>query len=85
VSAIHCYVIESENPHFARELSIYDDAKKEMPDILTGLLKYPFMNLSKVSTLHCLQSAWYIALLYIASVNWAYAQTNQPTDEVLKP
>jgi len=78
VSAIHRYVIESENPHFARELSIYDDAKKEMPDILTGLLKYPFMNLSKLSTLHCLQSAWYIALLSSASVNWAYAQSHLP-------
>ena len=83
VSAIHCYVIELENPHFARELSIYDDAKKEMPDILTGLLKYPFMNLSKVSTLRCLQSAWYVALLSSVSVNWASAQSNQPTDEVL--
>jgi iron complex outermembrane recepter protein len=83
VSAIHACAIESENPHFARELSIYDDAKKEMPDFLTGLLKNPSMNLSKVSTLHCLQSACYLALLSSLSVNWAYAQTEQPTDNVL--
>jgi len=83
VSAIHACAIESENPHFARELSIYDDAKKEMPDFLTGLLKNPSMNLSKVSTLHCLKSACYLALLCSLSVNWAYAQTEQPTDNVL--
>jgi iron complex outermembrane receptor protein len=83
VSAIHACAIESENPHFARELSIYDDAKKEMPDFLTGLLKNPSMNLSKVSTLHCLQSACYLALLSSLSVNWAYAQTEQPTDNIL--
>ena len=83
MSAIHECAIESENPHFARELSIYDDAKKEMPDFLTGLLKNPSMNLSKVSTLHCLQSACYLALLSSLSVNWAYAQTEQPTDNVL--
>jgi iron complex outermembrane recepter protein len=83
VSAIHASAIESENPHFARELSIYDDAKKEMPDFLTGLLKNPSMNLSKVSTLHCLQSACYLALLSSLSVNWAYAQTEQPTDSIL--
>ena len=83
VSAIHECAIESENPHFARELSIYDDAKKEMPDFLTGLLKNPSMNLSKVSTLHCLQSACYLALLSSLSVNWAYAQTEQPTDNIL--
>jgi len=41
------------------------------------------MNLSKLSTQHCLQSAWYIALLSSVSVSWAYAQTNLPTDEVL--
>ena len=83
MSAIHECAIESENPHFARELSIYDDAKKEMPDFLTGLLKNPSMNLSKVSTLHCLQSACYLALLSSLSVNWAYAQTEQPTDNIL--
>ena len=83
MSAIHACAIESENPHFARELSIYDDAKKEMPDFLTGLLKNPSMNLSKVSTLHCLQSACYLALLSSLSVNWAYAQTEQPTDNIL--
>ena len=83
VSAIHACAIESENPHFARELSIYDDAKKEMPDFLTGLLKNPSMNLSKVSTLHCLQSACYTALLSSLSLNWAFAQTEQPTDNVL--
>jgi hypothetical protein len=33
VSAIYSCAIELENPHFARELSIYDDAKKEMPNI----------------------------------------------------
>ena len=54
-----------------------------MPDFLTGLLKNPSMNLSKVSTLHCLQSACYLALLSSLSVNWAYAQTEQPTDNVL--
>jgi iron complex outermembrane receptor protein len=83
VSAIHACAIESENPHFARELSIYDDAKKEMPDFLTGLLKYPSMNLSKVSTLHCLQSTCYLALLSSLSLNCAYAQTEQPTDSIL--
>jgi len=83
VSAIHACAIESENPHFARELSIYDDAKKEMPDFLTGLLKNPSMNLSKVSTLHCLQSACYLALLSSLSLNCAYAQTEQPTDSIL--
>jgi iron complex outermembrane receptor protein len=41
------------------------------------------MNLSKVSTLHCLQSACYLALLSSLSVNWAYAQTEQPTDNIL--
>ena len=41
------------------------------------------MNLSKVSTLHCLKSAWHVALLSSVSVNWAYAQTAQPTDNVL--
>jgi iron complex outermembrane receptor protein len=41
------------------------------------------MNLSKLSTQHCFKSAWYIALLSSVSVNWAYAQTNLPTDEVL--
>jgi hypothetical protein len=40
VSAIHSCAIESENPHFVRELSIYDDAKKEMPNIDTGLLRH---------------------------------------------
>ena len=54
-----------------------------MPDFLTGLLKNPSMNLSKVSTLHCLQSACYLALLSSLSVNWAYAQTEQPTDNIL--
>ena len=54
-----------------------------MPDFLTGLLKNPSMNLSKVSTLHCLKSACYLALLSSLSVNWAYAQTEQPTDNVL--
>jgi len=54
-----------------------------MPDFLTGLLKNPSMNLSKVSTLHCLQSACYLALLSSLSVNWAYAQTEQPTDSIL--
>jgi len=83
VSAIHACAIESENPHFARELSIYDDAKKEMPDFLTGLLKNPSMNLSKVSTLHCLQSTCYLALLSSLSLNCAYAQTEQPTDSIL--
>ncbi|MEY3938726.1 MAG: hypothetical protein RL659_1567, partial [Pseudomonadota bacterium] len=43
----------------------------------------PFMNLSKFSTQHCHNSAWYIALLSSISVNCVYAQTNQPTDEVL--
>ena len=83
MSAIHACAIESENPHFARELSIYDDAKKEMPDFLTGLLKNPSMNLSKVSTLHCLQSTCYLALLSSLSLNCAYAQTEQPTDSIL--
>ena len=41
------------------------------------------MNLSKVSTLHCLQSACYTAFLSSLSLNWAYAQTEQPTDNVL--
>jgi iron complex outermembrane receptor protein len=41
------------------------------------------MNSSKVSTLHGLKSAWHIALLSSISMNWAYAQTAQPTDEVL--
>ena len=54
-----------------------------MPDFLTGPLKNPSMNLSKVSTLHCLQSACYLALLSSLSVNWAYAQTEQPTDNIL--
>ena len=54
-----------------------------MSDFLTGLLKNPSMNLSKVSTLHCLQSACYLALLSSLSVNWAYAQTEQPTDNIL--
>ena len=54
-----------------------------MPDFLTGLLKYPSMNLSKVSTLHCLQSTCYLALLSSLSLNCAYAQTEQPTDSIL--
>ena len=42
------------------------------------------MNLSKkISLQHCLKSSWYIALLSSFGVNWAYAQSAQPTDNVL--
>ncbi len=41
------------------------------------------MNLSKILPMHGLKSSWHIALLSCLGVNWTYAQTAQPTDNVL--
>ena len=85
MSAIHSCAVESENPHFARKLSIYDDRTK-IANLHADLKSPQTITSSKASMTYGKIFAWHMALLSSLSITCAYAQTNQPnqaTDEVL--